>query len=391
LLEEAGGSPVETKSQRRLYIDNLRLLMIVLVVIQHLAVTYSGFGSWYYKEGRPLVFPSDLLFGFWESLTQGYFMGILFLIAGYFAPRSYDRKGFGKFVKDRFVRLMIPALLYMLAIHPFIEYVELGLSWIRPKPSLLAYYAGGLETLGFLGATGPLWFAVALFIFSVVYGLVRLLTGGSAPSTRRVRIRPTVRNAALLILLISLFTFLMRIVQPIGTSILNMQLAYFAQYVVLFVVGILAYRSELFVQFDYSWGKKWLTYGLILGFVSWVALTLAGGAPKSLTAFGGGITWQSAGFSLWESAVAVAVDIGLISLFKDRFNRQSRLVKALSDNAFAVYVFHAPLIIAVSLWFRPVMMPPILKWVMLSVICIPLCFAFAHFVVRRLPLLKEVM
>jgi hypothetical protein len=318
-------------------------------------------------------------------------MGILFLIAGYFTPKSYDRKGFGMFVVDRFVRLMIPALLYMLAIHPFIDYVELGLSWIRPKPGFLAYYASRLGTLDFLGATGPLWFTVALFIFSALYGLVRLLTGGSPLASLGARIKPTVRNAATLILLISLFAFLIRIVQPIGTSILNMQLPYFAQYVVLFVVGILAYRSDLFVRFDYGWGKKWLTYGLILGFVAWSALMLAGGALKDMTALNGGFTWQSAGFSLWESAVAVAVDIGLISLFKDRFNRQSRLVKALSDNAFAVYVFHAPLIIAVSLWFRPVMMPLILKWEMLSVICIPLCFAFAHFVVRRIPLLKEVM
>ena len=31
--------------ERLLYIDNLRLLMIVFVVIMHLAVTYSGFGS----------------------------------------------------------------------------------------------------------------------------------------------------------------------------------------------------------------------------------------------------------------------------------------------------------------------------------------------------------
>jgi peptidoglycan/LPS O-acetylase OafA/YrhL len=33
--------------ERLLYIDNLRLLVIVLVVTIHLAVTVSGFGSWY--------------------------------------------------------------------------------------------------------------------------------------------------------------------------------------------------------------------------------------------------------------------------------------------------------------------------------------------------------
>ncbi len=42
---------METSEERLLYIDNLRVLMIVFVIVQHLAVTYSGFGSWYYKEG----------------------------------------------------------------------------------------------------------------------------------------------------------------------------------------------------------------------------------------------------------------------------------------------------------------------------------------------------
>ena len=38
-------------SERLLYIDNLRLMVIAFVVMHHLAVTYSGFGSWYYVEG----------------------------------------------------------------------------------------------------------------------------------------------------------------------------------------------------------------------------------------------------------------------------------------------------------------------------------------------------
>jgi hypothetical protein len=40
--------------ERALYIDNLRLLVIVLVVSIHLAVTVSGFGSWYYVYGTHL-------------------------------------------------------------------------------------------------------------------------------------------------------------------------------------------------------------------------------------------------------------------------------------------------------------------------------------------------
>jgi fucose 4-O-acetylase-like acetyltransferase len=46
------------------------------------------------------------------SFQQGYFMGLLFMIAGYFVAGSYDRKGFGLFVGERFKRLIIPTLIY---------------------------------------------------------------------------------------------------------------------------------------------------------------------------------------------------------------------------------------------------------------------------------------
>lgn len=107
---------MEKVKERLFYIDNLRLLMIGFVVMHHLAVTYSGFGSWYYNEGRPLNILSTIWFAFYLSFQQGYFMGLLFMIAGYFAAGSYDRKGFGRFVGDRFKRLIIPTLVYMAVI-----------------------------------------------------------------------------------------------------------------------------------------------------------------------------------------------------------------------------------------------------------------------------------
>jgi len=68
--------------ERLLYIDNLRLLVIVLVITIHLAVTYSGFGSWYYVENTHLDTLSTIWFAFYQSFTQGYFLGLLFLLAG---------------------------------------------------------------------------------------------------------------------------------------------------------------------------------------------------------------------------------------------------------------------------------------------------------------------
>jgi hypothetical protein len=367
--------------ERLLYIDNLRLMIVTFVVMHHLAVTYGGFGSWYYVEGTHLDLLSTIIFAFYLSFQQAYFMGLMFMIAGYFVAGSYDRRGFGGFVSERFRRLIIPTLIYMIAIDPFISIIELG---NRPT---------SFNIIDFLSSTGVMWFTAALFAFSFVYALVRLVDRRSALASDRKQLEPTFAKAVALVLIIAVFAFLIRIVQPIGTSILNMQLCFFASYIALFIVGIVAYRNHLFSKISYRTGKRWLISGIALGFLTWLVLVIATytTGSGSIAALYGGLTWQSAGYSVWESFVAVAMSIGLIAIFRERFNHQSKLVKTLSDNAFAVYMFHPPIIVGVTLLLAPIALFPVAKWLMLCVICVPLCFAMTHFVFRKIPLLKKVL
>ena len=47
--------PVRPTPHRLLYIDNLRWSAISMVVVMHAAVTYSPFGSWYYRDRKSVV------------------------------------------------------------------------------------------------------------------------------------------------------------------------------------------------------------------------------------------------------------------------------------------------------------------------------------------------
>jgi glucans biosynthesis protein C len=105
----------------------------------------------------------------------------------------------------------------------------------------------------------------------------------------------------------------------------------------------------------------------------------------------GGLTWESAAYAIWESSTAVAVGFGLIVVFRERFNHQGRLAKAMSDSSFTVYMFHPPFLVAIALLFTPLALAPIAKWAITCIICVPLCFAAAYFVFRRIPLLKSVL
>ncbi len=366
---------------RLLYIDNLRVLVVVLVVMHHLAVTYSGFGSWYYVDASGLDTLSTVWFAFYLSFEQGFFLGLLFMIAGYFAAGSYDRKGFGRFLEERSKRLIIPALITMVVISPFLGSILTG-----GPPT-------GFDLVGFLSGTGVMWFTVALFAFCLAYAVVRRAAPSSALSLSRDKapLSPTWTRAVLLILIIALLAFLIRIVQPIGTNVLNMQLCYFASYMVLFVVGIIAYRNNLFSRISYRAGKRWLIVGIVLGFLAWFFLVGAAGDLGATAALEGGLSWWSAGYALWESFVAVAMGIGLIAVFRERLNHQGQLFRTLTENAFAVYMFHPVVIVPVTLLFSSVALYPMAKWLLLCAICVPLCFAATHFVFRRIPLLKRVL
>ena len=378
------------KTGRMLFIDNLRLLMIALVVVQHAAVTYSGLGSWYYVEHSRLDLISNLLFGVFQAMTQGYFMGLLFLIAGYFVPGAYDRKGFARFVKDRLIRLGIPALIYVFGVNPFIQYVLLGPLPGQPSPMFLKYYLDYLASGRILSGSGPLWFAIALLAFTVVYALARLV---SRPALRPAApSRVTAAMTVGLILIIAVGAFAIRLVLPVGTAIYNMQLCYFSSYIVLFAVGILAYRQQWLNKMPAAAGFGWLRAGLIGGPVSLVALMVAGGVfRQGLAAFNGGWHWQSAAYALWESFIAVSMSVGLIVLFREKCAGQSRLVKALSDSAFAVYVFHAPVLIGLSLLMRPLATIPLVKFLVAAGLALAASFGLAFLVLRRVPVLKEVL
>lgn len=375
------------KPKRLYYIDNLRVFVIVLVIMMHLAVTYSGFGSWYYNEGAEINVFEMIVFGFFQSFLQAFFMGLLFLISGYFVPGAYDKKGFGRFIRDRVIRLLIPAAVYMLIINPLVSYYLADFLKMESLPGFFEYYSDYVTSDAILGGSGPMWFVLALFIFNLVYALFRLIR--KKPVSRQINITPKLLVG--LGLVIALFAFLIRIVQPIGTDFYNMQLCYFVQYIVLFVAGILAYRGDVFSKLDTKKGKRCLFAALVPGFVLWGAIMILSGALDGGELYNGGFKWQSAAFAVWESLTAVAVSYGLLTMFREKYNTRGKLAEGLSKSAFAAYMFHSPVIIAVSLLLRPLTIMPFFKFILISAICVPLCYTIAYYVLIRIPVLKKIL
>ena len=378
------------EKNRLFFVDNLRILLITLVAMVHLSISYGGAGSWYYKEGPADRFSSVVLS--WHNGTiQSFSMGLFFLIAGYFTPGSYDRKGPRRFLKDRLLRLGIPMLCYDFVIGPLVAYplIQTG-AW--PSAGPYRDYLARYYTRFHIG-TGPLWFVEALLIFAPGYALWRAVARTTAPAVERDGRLPGNLTIAAFAVALGAVSFVVRIWLPIGWVFgpLNLQFPFFPQYICLFIVGIIANRRNWLVRIPDSMERLWLCAALLLVFIVFPALIVAGGGlGGDITPFAGGLHWQCFAYAVWEQVTGVAIIIALLVLFRKHLNHQGKLAQAASASAYTAYVIHGPVIILVALAIRHITLYPLLKFVLAVLISVPLCFAFAN-VIRKLPRAKRIL
>ncbi|WP_344018825.1 acyltransferase [Streptomyces luteireticuli] len=367
---------VGPRGARLQYVDNIRVVLTVLVVLHHSAVTYSHIPVWFYTE-RAHDASGWLLDGL-IVLDQAFFMGFFFLIAGYFTPPSYERKGPRSFIRDRWKRLGIPLLAFLLLVRPLVNFGSMG--EVRER---FAEHGAGMPYWLFYLVTwdpGPMWFVEVLLAFSLVYVGVRRFRpearrlGGSGP----LRGRSVVAFGAGL----AVVTYGWRIVVPDGTYVPVLGLPspnYLPQYVSFFVLGVLARRR--------GWAPSLSRRAGRTGFAVAVAATLAYAPVVILSpsrALEGRGTWQSLVTVAWESAFAIGVVIGTAVLFRERFNRRGKWGEFLSRHAFAVYLMHPVVLVGLGYGFRWLHAPAVVKFGVMGVLALPVCWGVA-WVVRRLP------
>jgi len=365
---------------RLLYIDNLRIFLISLVVLLHLNITYGAPGSWFYNESEAEL-PAVFFMAMFNATNQSFFMGMFFMISAFFIIPSLERKGIGKFIPDRLIRLGIPLLLFYFILNPLTVFIR---NWfIRGEEATFGEYLVNGWARGF----GPLWFVEALLLFTFIFLLFR-----KACSSIRISF-PGTYTIVLFALTISILQFIIRIWLPVGWSMpfTNFQFPFFVQYIFLFLLGIIAYQNKWFDSITFKTGKQWFIAAQILIFIGFPMLTILGGVTETGTDnFMGGLKWQSLGYAVWEQITGISLIIGLIGLGKKYLNRQGTLAKILSDSAYGVFVFHTPIIVGISVLFASWAIYPPLKFIVLAPVALAACFIFAG-LLKKIPGVNKVL
>ncbi len=367
------------------FIDKLRMILIVLVIAHHAGQAYGPTGgAWFIPASE-----TSAILGPFFSVNAMFFMGLLFLIAGYFTPRSVDRKGAAQFLKGRFIRLGIPTLFFALFVLGPLVYL------MRPEGTSFMEVVRYLYQTGWQALYGHLWFLGHLLLYSVAYVLWRQIApskeGQSWPETRL----PTHATILAFVVALTLVTFIVRIWYPIDRwapllFVVPAEFAHLPQYVSLFALGVMAARGDWLRRMPTATGMVWLTVGLIAA-VAYYVYNLGGiGFLPSITAIGGW-DWRSLVYSAWEALVCAGLSVGLLVLCREWLNTESgTLFSALAAAAFGAYIIHLFIVIGIQAGLAAVALSPLAKFALVTVIATMLSFGIAH-LARQVPLLKKVL
>jgi peptidoglycan/LPS O-acetylase OafA/YrhL len=159
-------------STRNNSLDWLRVLGILFVFIYHSTRLYNVETFIVKNE---IWYPSVEL---WNMFATSFMMPLMFAISGASLFYAMGRGGFGKFLKDKTLRLLIPLLvadLTHISVQAYLENHTHGLFSGNYFQFLPQYYH--LDAIPWDGM--HLWYLLYLFVFSIaLYPLMRWLKGG---------------------------------------------------------------------------------------------------------------------------------------------------------------------------------------------------------------------
>ena len=338
--------------KRLCYLDNLKVCLTVLVIMHHAGQAYGNGGGWAYTPSNPAEFMPWIWHFF--STNAAFFMGLYFFISGYFVPRSFDKQGTKQFVHKKLLRLGVP-LLFMGGI----------ISILSGKPEI-----------------GHMWFVESLLVFCLIYALIRQWV---QPVNEACYSKPTIIGLLVVALLMGVGSYVIRQISPqdhwiwpFGIIPLPMEPAHYLQYVMMFVLGILAYRFQWLDKMSNSVGFMALLIGIALAMGNY----LRDGGPWDA------FVWQW--FGIYESLMCVFISFGLIWLFREFVSTTSRFWQWCAAQSYGAYMFHLLLMIVLQNAMDSIWIGAFGKFLFVGVVTTVLSF-HQTWMVKMIPGFKKVL
>jgi peptidoglycan/LPS O-acetylase OafA/YrhL len=382
-------------SRASLALDNLRGIVILIVLAFHAALAYvsfapamSDFATAPYTWRAFPILDDHRFFGFdlfcaWQDV---YLMSLMFFLSGLFVWGSLVRKNNFSFVRDRLVRLGVPFLFGILIVMPLATYASYGVTARDPS---VPDYLDKLLALPFW-PVGPLWFLWQLVALSALAAGINWIAPKAIPALGRwsAGADGNVGRYFVCLVAISALAYV-----PLALAFtpwtwsnagpFSVQLCRPLHYAVYFFAGIgvgVGGIERGLVAPDGPLARRWALWlaAALASLALWMglsALTLGAAAPLVVQAA------ADLGYAL-----ACACGCFFLVAASLRFAAApSRLLGALGANAYGLYLLHYMFVVWLQFALLPLPLSAVIKW--------PIVFAgtlvftwIANGAITRLPL-----
>ncbi len=340
---------------RKLYIDNLRWSIVLLLFPYHIFMIYNNFES-FYIHGIENDGLSRILGAVWP-----WFMPVLFVIAGISSAYALQKRSGSEYLKERILKLLVPLIFGILLLVPIQSYMaEL---FHNGKGNYWNYFTQISDLTGYAGGFTPghLWFILYLFAVSLLALPIML---NNKINIKKLRVQGLSVPYLLLLFLIPLF---MQVVLDIKGKSVGEYFAFFMLgYYILSQEGILAkldrYRLFLFGTF-------------LLGFLF---MFLYGEALYGINQYLYEVTVE---FYAWVAVLA------LIGMSRHYLDFQNNITRYLSKSSFGIYLFHQSWIVCVAYYTFNISQNTGVQILLIMLGSIPLTF-FTYELCKRIRILR---
>ena len=382
-------------TNRLLYLDNLKIFLIFLVILHHVGQGYGPSGGWwFYMTSQPEKLE---WMGRFFAVNASFFMGLFFMISGFFFAPTFDKKGFKKYTTDKLIRYGIPLVFTYWIMMPFVFYFNYELYSDNPSLPFFTFfkkiYLGIGEqpewftpiltwperNFGF----GHLWFVENLLIYALTYAILRVLLRKT--SFARTFNMNVYAFSIAFFLIVTAATVLVRDYNQVGDiknvfGFLMIEVAHWPQYIGFLISGIVASQTNLFQKFPSIYGKSLLLIGLVMA----AKIYFPSCFPDLINSLSGKY------FEIFETVFGFSLSFGLIVFFRDNLNSSNILFSNMSENAYAGYIFHYPIVIALQYGFDKASINLFTKFIIVGILSIITTFALSFFI-RKLRIVRRVL
>ena len=371
--------------KRSLYLDQIKAVIVALVIALHVPIAFSvgWIGVWIPVEG--IVGPFFTGFFRWYGYAiNSFIMPMMFLISGYFVPRSVHKKGILRYLQGRLQRLGIPLVAGMLLINN-------SSIWLARQSPGSPLAGQAFNDLPF-NTVIVLWFLVVLLAFDLFYCSWVWLRGDRYALDTTVPV-PAMRSWLMSAIALGVLEVVMamqtNLWSALGRSPLNalaIQGPHVFTYAFLFFLGCKASCHRWFERLDGHLVVKWIRLSIFL-LLSQFGLSMA-------VSFNAGLLEKPALFALAGVFFYPFIAWGIMSYLFLWFQRNEAHFGAwlatAGINSYGAYVVHSLVLVVVLMAVGFIGINPWLIAMISTVLSVFISFGLAG-QLRRIPAVARIL